>query len=64
MQEIELKPCPFCGKQAKIKVNASTMNASVVCEECCVAMKKNYKGNKRIEKVLIELMADDWNRRV
>ena len=60
----KFKSCPFCGKQATIKVNASTLNAYVHCESCNVTMKKNYKGATRIKEVLIELMAVDWNRRV
>lgn len=59
----ELKPCPFCGGNAKIKVSISTLGAKVLCEECSVTMHKSYKGNKRIEKVLHELIAEDWNRR-
>ncbi|MDY4835568.1 MAG: Lar family restriction alleviation protein [Frisingicoccus sp.] len=59
----KFKACPFCGKQATIKVNASTLNAYVHCENCSVTMKKNYKGTTRIEEVLIELIATDWNRR-
>ena len=59
----EFKPCPFCGEQAKIKVNPSTLHAVVYCENCSVTMKKNYKGSKRIEEVLMELIANDWNRR-
>lgn len=60
----KFKSCPFCGKQATIKVNASTLNAYVHCANCNVTMKKNYKGATRIEEVLIELIATDWNRRV
>lgn len=59
----KFKACPFCGKQATIKVNTSTLNAYVHCENCSVTMKKNYKGATRIEEVLIELIAADWNRR-
>lgn len=63
MNDVKLKPCPFCGERAKIKVNPSTLHATVICEKCSVTMKKNYKGAKRIEEVLMELMANDWNRR-
>ena len=64
MNDVKFKSCPFCGERAKIKVNPSTLHATVICEKCSVTMKKNYKGATRIEEVLIELIAADWNRRV
>ena len=63
-EKFKLKPCPFCGKTVKVKVNSSTLHAVAMCDSCNVTMKKNYKGAKRIEEVLMELMANDWNRRV
>ena len=60
---IKLKPCPFCGRPVAMKANPSTLHAETKCERCNVTMKKNYKGSKRIEEVLMELMANDWNRR-
>ena len=60
---IKLKPCPFCGRPVAMKANPSTLHAETKCERCNVTMKKNYKGSKRIEEVLMEMMANDWNRR-
>jgi hypothetical protein len=60
----ELKPCPFCGGKAKIKASVTTLGAKARCDKCNVEMRKNYKGNKRIENILMELIAEDWNRRV
>lgn len=62
-RKAELKPCPFCGCEVKIKINPSTLHAVANCEKCSVVMNKTYKGNKRIEEVLTELLANDWNRR-
>ncbi len=59
----KLKPCPFCGGEAIIKINAQTLNCCTVCPECNVTMKRNFKGNKRIEELLVHLMAEAWNRR-
>ena len=59
----KLKPCPFCGGEAKIKVSASTLSGRVVCDACDVTMKKRFAGNKRIELLIEELICDAWNRR-
>lgn len=59
----ELKPCPFCGREAEVKVVATTLSARAMCAKCNVVMKKNYKGNKKIESILEELIKEDWNRR-
>lgn len=64
MDNVELKPCPFCGGEAFIKVNSQTLNCYVNCPNCEVAMKRNFKGNKRVEEVLIKLISQAWNKRV
>lgn len=52
MSERKLKQCPFCGGEAKIKVNESTLNTLITCQSCNVAMKNNFKGHKRIKKTV------------
>lgn len=38
----ELKKCPFCGGEAKMKVNESTLNTLIACPSCNVTMKNNF----------------------
>lgn len=59
-----LKPCPFCGGKAEIEVNPATLNAKALCKQCNVIMKRNFKGNKRIEEILKKMMEESWNQRV
>ena len=59
----ELKPCPFCGRKARIETSITTLGAKVICDKCNVTMKKSYKGNKRIGDLLSELISEEWNRR-
>lgn len=63
-KEIKLLPCPFCSGEGAMRVNAQTLNCSVNCVQCGVFMKRNFKGHKRVEEVLRQLMAEDWNRRI
>ena len=58
-----LKPCPFCGGVAKMKINASTLNCYAYCEKCAVTMKRKFNGHSKLHDILVELMADEWNRR-
>ena len=60
----ELKKCPFCGGEAKMKVNESTLITLIACPSCNVTIKNNFKGHKRIKKLLEELAIEAWNRRV
>lgn len=63
MRGTRLKPCPFCGQEGKMRINPSTLNCSVNCPNCEVVMKRNFKGNKRVEETLAMLMTEAWNRR-
>lgn len=63
MTTTKLKPCPFCGGEAKIKVNPTTLNTQAMCPQCNVVMKKSFKGNHRIKELLEELITGEWNRR-
>jgi hypothetical protein len=59
-----LKKCPFCGGNAKMKINDSTLNCVAFCEKCNVVMKRNFKGNRKLSLILEQLMAEEWNRRI
>lgn len=59
MQKVELKPCPFCGGEAKWTPNRKTGNIHlgyIRCVEC---------GAKTPQENFTEdLATDTWNRRV
>ena len=52
----ELKPCPFCGGEAKIVFSIHAGFYMIVCE-CCGAI-VSFKGNESKSKVRFA-----WNRR-
>lgn len=60
---MELKSCPFCGGPVKMTANGETLKARVVCDNCSVIMKGDFKGNKRVQELVAELMTEAWNRR-
>lgn len=62
--KVSLKPCPFCGGEAKLKINPTTLNTSAECPKCNVTMKQSFKGHSRINDLLEELIAEAWNRRI
>lgn len=49
----ELKPCPFCGGEAKVKYILG--KKAVVCQECNAEMYSDYTP--------IEMLVEMWNRR-
>jgi hypothetical protein len=52
----ELKPCPFCGGEAKIgSFKGSKENWAVWCESCCIPCSEKYT---------IEETIKTWNTRV
>lgn len=68
MSKIKLKPCPFCGGEAKVQTGVSQNmlygdrpNAAVVCKKCgCGTGKKQdiyYDGS------VINEAIREWNRR-
>ena len=78
MEEIKLKPCPFCGGEAEfnIKTNSSSRLRSgftfvIRCKECHIQYPKMYRSEFKIHSNgdMIPTIdergkaADDWNRR-
>ena len=57
----ELKPCPFCGKDAKIEANGDDYTSYVVCVSCG-ARGEWFKISPRYSSV--ERAIEAWNRRV
>ena len=62
MDEIKLKPCPFCGGEAEINVDREAVEDTekrhwaytVVCKRCCATSGLTY---------LPEKAREAWNRR-
>ena len=60
MTETKLKPCPFCGGEAKVYIEDKAV--SIGCSKClCGTAWMN--GASTTEKK-IEVAAQDWNRRI
>ena len=59
MDEIKLKPCPFCGGEGKVmRFPKCNRKYAVICSNVlCFASVGNYSTTK-------ELAIDTWNRRV
>ena len=53
MTDVELKPCPFCGSEAKVKFILG--REAVVCQGCNAEMFGTYSP--------IDVLVEMWNRR-
>ena len=67
--EIEVKPCPFCGRMPTLKYYPGLYGygddsdlAYIKCENCDVKMVKEVSGMS--EEKVFRLMAERWNKRV
>jgi Lar family restriction alleviation protein len=58
MTKAELKPCPFCGGEVKIKSDCKNYIHSfywITCNEC---------GTRQMPSIHKEAVIESWNRRV
>ena len=69
MKTPELKPCPFCGSEAKMWFKPGDNEFYVECRKCHVrtdGMCMNTHAEDAPEAMIdcMEMSASDWNRRV
>lgn len=68
MRKLKLKPCPFCGKPAKLmqeEISAARGEYWIECEGTCVALRFEYCPAEITEKKLAKkLLLETWDRRV
>lgn len=56
---IELKPCPFCGSQANLRVTTSGVH--VRCRKCSIGTL--FRVDRDGEPDALRKVVEDWNRR-
>lgn len=56
--KMELKPCPFCGNEAKLKINTEMggTNYQVLCTQCPTTVGRYWYWNQ-------EDVIETWNKR-
>lgn len=47
-----------------LRLKEKHLNCVATCAKCNVIMKRNFKGHKKLQAILAELMTEEWNRRV
>lgn len=45
------------------RMKVEDMVSKVCCKHCEVVMKRSFKGSKEIKELLINLIANEWNKR-
>ena len=65
MNEIKLKPCPFCGGKVNFNHNAELIPDGVVCQRCKMIVRYMRIKTRAKEQfsVPMEQIAEAWNRR-
>ena len=70
MEEIKLKPCPFCGGIPKIEEKYKQWDGvyysvnSIVCEVCGASSKEVCDINNKDRSERVYEVIEKWNRRV
>lgn len=66
MDEISLKPCPYCGGKVDYHIDASMEPVGVYCAKCHAIIRFTRirtKGNHESFGVVMGKIAEAWNRR-
>ncbi len=65
MDNIELKPCPFCGGKAQFMYNIDCEPDGILCRKCQYVMRflRIHHKPKDTFGETMEKMAEVWNRR-